>query len=114
VFEILWSAVEGPLKPIQTKKAFAACVVMAAEGYPEKPVKGSVIEISDLKDTDSSYFIYSGVKKSKDQWTVNGGRVMGAVGIATTKDEALKKAYSQSDEACWPGLQKRTDIGTYF
>lgn len=114
VFEILWSAVEGPLKPITTKDAFAACVVMAAEGYPDKPVKGSVIEIANTKDSDSSYFIYSGVKKEQGQWIVSGGRVMGAVGVGSTKEEALKLAYAQSDRAQWKGLQKRTDIGTYF
>ncbi len=114
VFEILWSAVTGKLKSIQTKNMYAACVVMAAEGYPEKPVKGSVIDISDRTVSESSYFIYSGVKKNQDQWTVNGGRVLGAVGIASTKEEAIKIAYAQSAKAQWHGLQKRTDIGSFF
>jgi phosphoribosylamine---glycine ligase len=114
VFEILLSAVEGSIKPIKTKNEYAACIVLAAEAYPEAPVKGSLIQISDLKPKDDSYFIYSGVKKVNNDFVVNGGRVMGAVAIAGSKDEVLAKAYAQSNKANWKGLQKRNDIGRYF
>lgn len=114
VFEILYSAVEGPLKPIKTKNSYAACVVLAAEGYPENSVKGSKIEFQDLKSNPENYFIFSGVKKSGDDFVVAGGRVMGAVGIDKDKDRALDKAYAQSEKASWKGLQKRSDIGRYF
>jgi phosphoribosylamine--glycine ligase len=114
IFEILWSAVHGQLLPIKVKSAFAACVVLAAEGYPENPVKGSMIEFKNSKSSEDSYFIYSGVKKQQDHWTVNGGRVLGAVGVATTKVKAIEKAYLQSDKVQWKGLQKRSDIGRYF
>ena len=114
VFEILYSAVVGPLKPIRTKDKFATCVILAAEGYPVDAVKGTAIEISDLKAKDDSYFIFSGVKKKENGFVVNGGRVIGAVGLGSTKDEAINKAYDQSEKARWKGLQKRTDIGRYF
>lgn len=114
VFEILHSAVVGPLKPIKTKQQFATCVILAAEGYPIEVVKGAPIEISDLESQEDSYFIFSGVKQDKNNFVVNGGRVMGAVGLGETKDEAINKAYSQSEKAHWKGLQKRNDIGRYF
>lgn len=114
VFEILLSAVQGHLKPIKVKSSFATCVVLAAEGYPEQPVKGTPIEFLDSKKSDENYFIYSGVKKDKDKFLVHGGRVLGAVGLAETKDLSIKKAYDQSLKANWKGLQKRLDIGRYF
>lgn len=118
VFEILKSAVDGPLRPIKVKSIYATCVVLASEGYPDHPIKGASINFkNDLKQTNSSedsYFIYSGVKKIKDQWVVNGGRVLGAVGLGSTKDESINKSYFQSEKVDWKGLQKRSDIGRYF
>ncbi len=114
VFEILLSSVDGPLKPIKTKNKFAACIVLAAEGYPDNPVKNSKIEFTDLKSKDDSYFVFSGVKKSGEDYLVAGGRVLGAVAISDSKESVLEKAYHQSEKAHWKGLQKRKDIGRYF
>lgn len=114
VFDILHSAVVGPLKPIKVKDKFATCVILAAEGYPQNPVKGTKIQISDLSASENSYFIFSGVKKVNDNFVVSGGRVMGAVGIADTKEDSINLAYKQSEKVHWTGLQKRTDIGRYF
>lgn len=114
IFDILYSVETNRLKEIKVKNNFAACVVMAAEGYPEKPVKGSIIEMTSDKSSSDSYFIYAGVTKKDNDFVVSGGRVLGAVGIAKTKDEALQKAYSQSKKAKWKGMQMRNDIGRFF
>lgn len=115
IFELLYSAACGDLKPLKVKKnIYAACVVLAAENYPEKPVKGTLIENLDLEETEDSYFLFAGVKFEAEQYFVNGGRVLGALGLGSTKQEAIEKAYSQSEKAHWKGLQKRNDIGSFF
>ncbi len=115
IFEILYSSVVGPLMTVKKKKdVYAACVVLAAEGYPDNALKGSKIELLDLSQNLEQYFIFSGVKSLANKLVVNGGRVMGAVGIGNSKTDAIDKAYAQSEKVIWKGLQKRSDIGNYF
>lgn len=102
----------GRLLPFQPRQVHAACVIMAAEGYPENPVKGTVIEGDLQTDSPIGYFVHAGTKKNPDgNWVTNGGRVLGAVGLGSNLKEALKSAYAQSEKARWSGLQKRSDIG---
>jgi len=107
----------GKLSQLQWKSEFATCVVMAAPGYPEHPQKGVVIE-GDLKtlltnsNNSKSYFIHAGTKKTPEgEWQTNGGRVLCAVGLASSKDESRQRAYEQAQKITWTGLQMRTDIG---
>lgn len=102
----------GELLPIRSKSLHSACVVMAAEGYPQSAVKGSVIEGDLLDESASSYFIHAGTKKDHEgKWVTYGGRVLGAVGLGSTREEALVQAYLQAEKVRWKGLQKRWDIG---
>lgn len=111
--EILKSLAEGKLPSVKWKKNFAtACVVLAAEGYPERPVKGTVISGNPLKQTATSYFLHAGTGlNSERQWTTNGGRVLNALGFGTNHQEAMKQAYLLVDHCKWPGMQYRRDIG---
>lgn len=113
--QILLSCAKGEMQSFKVKDQFAACVILAAEGYPENVVKGSVIE-GDLKSaTPESYFVHAGVScNDKNDFVVNGGRVLGAVGLADSKDKAIAKAYQQASLVSWKGVQFRKDIGRYF
>ena len=112
-FDVLYSAAQGKLNELEVKRAYAACVVLAAEGYPENPIKGSVIEGLNFEPLKDCYFIASGVKKSEEGYRVSGGRVLGAVAIAETMDQAINKSYELSEKVYWKGLQKRSDIGQF-
>ena len=104
---IQWSEIGGA----------ALTVVLAAEGYPTKPVKGAVINgLYNQFGRDVEVF-HAGTKKDKDtgQTVVNGGRVAGVTGFGETIDDAAEAAYGaigeQNDGIHWQGMQYRTDIG---
>lgn len=102
----------GKLLPVQTKKMAAACVILAAEGYPENPIKGTPLDGDPEFESNTGYFIHAGTKKNeRGQWLVNGGRVLGAVGLGSSRAEAIESAYAMASKIKWQGLQIRKDIG---
>lgn len=110
--EIFKSLAQGKLSPIKQKNLNAACVVMAAPGYPMNPEKNLPIDGNLDFQSEFSYFLHAGTKKSNEgKWLTNGGRILNSIGLGTTKEEALRQAYAQSEKAKWMGMQKRTDIG---
>ncbi len=90
----------------------AAVIVLAAEGYPTKPVKGAPIEGIDAANSHAAVTVFhAGTRESGEAVCVNGGRVLGVTGRAATPDEAVRVAYEAAREISWPGLQMRSDIG---
>lgn len=91
----------------------AACVVIAAAGYPGEPTRGDVIhgleEAATVKDT----FVFHAGTRSGPEGTVEtaGGRVLGVTALGDSIGEAVARAYEACDKICWPGLQFRKDIG---
>ena len=102
----------GRLAPLRWSATQVACVVEAAPGYPDAPIKGGVIDGDLGYQTQSSYFLHAGTAKSQTgQWVVNGGRVLNAVGMGNSMGEALDAAYAQARQVTWKGMQMRSDIG---
>lgn len=108
--QIFKAIAEGRIPNAKWKNAAAACVVMAAEGYPDNPKKGAIIE-GNLSDQDHSYFLHAGTLKEGKDWKANGGRVLNAIGLGASIEEAIKHAYQQADRVKWSGYQYRKDIG---
>jgi phosphoribosylamine--glycine ligase len=110
--QVFQSLAKGQLETIKTKNRFATCVVLAAPGYPKNPEKNIPIEGDLSQSTSMSYFLHAGTKKdSTGQWLTSGGRVLNAIGLGSTCEEARTNAYNQAENARWMGLQKRKDIG---
>lgn len=106
---------KGRVPPLQWKPLHSACVVLAAEGYPDQPRSGVKIEGSIFHESPSSYFLHAGTKKSADgEWLTHGGRVLNAIGIGSSMEEAVRQAYQQANLVSWPNRQMRTDIGAQF
>ncbi len=102
----------GELDKLSWKNLQMACVVLAAPGYPDSPEKGVVIEGDLGAQTSSGYFLHAGTAKNAGgQWITAGGRVLNAVGMGSSRADALKAAYAQAKHANWKGLQMRKDIG---
>jgi phosphoribosylamine--glycine ligase len=102
----------GELTPLKWKNMFMACVVLAAPGYPEAPVRGVAIDGDVGYQGPSSYFLHAGTARGPDgQWVTAGGRVMNAVGLGSSLKEAIGAAYKQAKQASWKGMRLRTDIG---
>lgn len=111
----LMAARDGVLKDfdLRWKDEAALCVVMAAEGYPGEPRKGTVIEGLDAAaaETDAIVF-HAGTKSGADGAILaNGGRVLGVCGTGTTIAAAQARAYAAVDKVRWPQGFCRRDIG---
>lgn len=110
--EVFHSLAQGNLPNLEWKSLFSACVVLAAEGYPDSPAKGVEIKGDIFASTASSYFLHAGTEHTKDGlWRTNGGRILNAVGIGSNLQEALDNAYAQAKKVNWQGCQMRRDIG---
>lgn len=86
----------------------ALVVVLAAQGYPGKYERGSVI-----KNIDKAGMIFhAGTKwNSRNELVSDGGRVLGVTALGNNVAEAQAKAYNAVDEIDWPEGFCRRDIG---
>lgn len=110
--EVAMAVAKGEVPELEWKSLHSACVVLAAEGYPESPVKDVPIEGDPLSETGSSYFLHAGTKTSNDGgWATGGGRVLNAIGLGSTLEEARSNAYQQAESVTWKNMQMRKDIG---
>jgi phosphoribosylamine--glycine ligase len=106
-------AVDGTLDKIEAEwdRRTALGVVLAAEGYPEKPKKGDVIDnIPD--DSDDMIVFHAGTAfNEQGQVVTNGGRVLCVVGLGDSVKMARLSAYRLADLIRFSGKQLRRDIG---
>ncbi len=96
-------------EPMVTFKRQATVVKYAVpEGYPDNPVRDSVVDIGDMGD---SLLFYSSVYEKDNNVYTTGSRALAVLGVADTIGEAEKKA-----ELGLSGLKgrlySRHDIGT--
>jgi phosphoribosylamine--glycine ligase len=111
VAELLFELSKGNLRKIKIKAGATACVIKAAEGYPENPVKGDLIHGLPESDGASSWIIHAGTRRTEAGFVTNGGRVLGCVGIGTDIKDAVQNSYLLSGQVNWRGCQQRRDIG---
>ena len=89
----------------------SACVVAAAEGYPETPRKGDVIDLQSDPD-DQRQLFHAGTRREQDGRVVtSGGRVLTQVAQAADFDRAFDRAYAGLELVRFDGMQYRRDIG---
>ncbi len=94
------------------KREAAACVVLAAEGYPGAPRRGD--PISGLGDAlaQPGVLVFSGGTALQDGRLVTaGGRVLSIVGRGATVSEAVAAAYEAVAKVQFEGVHCRRDIG---
>ncbi|MFI7701936.1 phosphoribosylamine--glycine ligase [Nonomuraea sp. NPDC049480] len=90
------------------KEGSAVTVVIAAENYPEAPVKGDVI--TGLQETEHAYVLHAGTKWAGDDIVSNGGRVLSVVGNGPDQETARRNAYDLVERIGLRGSHYRTDI----
>jgi len=90
----------------------AVTVVVAAEGYPEAPVTGDLIEGLDSPERpDQSYVLHAGtVRDEKGRVRSAGGRVLNAVGTGPDVAAARAAAYQAAKRIRMRGGWYRNDI----
>ncbi|MGE0259286.1 MAG: phosphoribosylamine--glycine ligase [Alphaproteobacteria bacterium] len=90
----------------------ALCVVMAARGYPDEPLRGSEIRglAAAASDPDVKIF-HAGTKREGGRLLADGGRVLGVTALGTDLAAARARAYAAIDRIDWPEGFCRRDIG---
>jgi phosphoribosylamine--glycine ligase len=94
------------------RKEAAACVVLASEGYPSKPVKGEEIRgLDEASRVEGAVVFHAGTALEAGRVVSAGGRVIDACASGPTLREALRRAYSAAGRVQWPSKVFRRDIG---
>ncbi|MDS1271494.1 phosphoribosylamine--glycine ligase [Lipingzhangella sp. LS1_29] len=93
----------------------AVTVVLAAEGYPEAPVKGDLISgIDAANEVPGAYVLHAGTAWSgRSDLAVAGGRVLNVVGSGTDLGAARESAYTALEKIRFRGSFHRTDIAAH-
>jgi phosphoribosylamine--glycine ligase len=90
----------------------ALCVVMAAKGYPDDPLRGTEIRGLDAAATDPEVKIFhAGTKLDGGRLLADGGRVLGITALGKDLATARERAYRAVDKIDWPEGFCRRDIG---
>ena len=90
----------------------AICVVMAAKGYPDAPLRGTEIRglAAAASDPDVKIF-HAGTKRDGERLLADGGRVLGVTASGRDLAAARDRAYGAIDSIDWPSGFCRRDIG---
>lgn len=89
----------------------AICVVLAAKGYPESPLSGTVITGADADFGPDVKVFHAGTVLDGGVLKAAGGRVLNVCARGATLAEARERAYAAVDKIDWPGGFHRRDIG---
>ena len=115
IVPLLLACARGDLTKAPTprfKEGTVICVVMAAKGYPDSPLEGSVIRGADQDFGPHVQVFHAGTKKRDDgTLTAAGGRVLNVCAYGADIAEARERAYEAIARIDWPGGFNRTDIG---
>lgn len=107
--ELFFKLANGQLQPIQQNNLSAACLVNAAEGYPNSPLRGTKIHIDP---SALEFVLFAGVKQSQDGLMTDGGRILNVVCVDDTPENCLKRAYSENEKINFKNRIYRKDIGS--
>jgi phosphoribosylamine--glycine ligase len=90
----------------------ALTIVMAANGYPGTPLKGTEIKgLDDAKRVPNVEIFHAGTRRDGTRLLADGGRVLNVTGRGRTVAEARDAAYAAAAKIDWPGGFYRKDIG---
>jgi phosphoribosylamine--glycine ligase len=94
------------------KPGIVICVVIAARGYPDSPLEGSIIRGAEQDFGPDVQIFHAGTKRRDDgQLAAAGGRVLNVCAYGADISEARERAYAAIRKIDFPGGFSRTDIG---
>ncbi len=105
---VLMASIEGDLENLERPEwelgKYAACVVLAAPGYPSEPKKGLLIEGLDsaAKFEGVEVLQAATAQRNKKLYTA-GGRVANIVTVADSVSDAVEKAYQAAEAISFDG-----------
>jgi phosphoribosylamine---glycine ligase len=90
----------------------ACCVIMCAEGYPQKAQTGQIITgLEKANKIPNVHIFQAGTKKENGTLITNGGRVLCLTGMGVSLNESVYSAYNAVSMISWKGENHRKDIG---
>jgi phosphoribosylamine--glycine ligase len=95
---------------VQWDPRVALAVVLAAQGYPDAPRRGDVIEGLPAAGEDYRVF-HAGTALDGATVRVNGGRVLAVTALGHNVKTAQRRAYEVAAGIRFDGMQMRRDIG---
>lgn len=120
LLEITQKSLQGRLHEVKLDwdKRSAACVVLASEGYPEKPILGRTISSSDLylaSDIPGLEVFHAGTTRNEEGRIIaSGGRVLGVTALDNHIEDSIARAYKFIGNILkFKGMQYRKDIGLH-
>ena len=115
VVPLLLACAQGDLSkapPPVFKPGVVITVVLAAKGYPDSPLEGSVIRGADQDFGPHVQVFHAGTRQREDgALTAAGGRVLNVCAYGDDVAQARERAYEAIAKIDWPGGFHRTDIG---
>ncbi|MFA9475207.1 MAG: phosphoribosylamine--glycine ligase [Filomicrobium sp.] len=115
LLEALDAAARGALHDLQLgwKDEVALTVVMAAEGYPGTPKRGTEIKgLEAFGEADDLMVFHAGtMQDALGRLVANGGRVLNVTARGGSVAEAKARAYAAIEKIDWKGGFCRSDIG---
>ena len=111
LFDLILSVLKHKLSQIKIENLnqYAVTVVLSVKGYPEKYNTG--MHISGLNAIEDKMVFHAGTKLVNNEYVTNGGRVLNVVGIDSSLDLAISKAYDISKLINYDSKFYRKDIG---
>jgi phosphoribosylamine---glycine ligase len=113
ILTLLLACADGRLDKLSVRwrDDFALTVVMAAQGYPGEPLKGTEIKGLEAAEAMPGVRIFhAGTKDAGGRILANGGRVLNVCATGRTVAEARERAYATVDRIDWPQGFCRRDI----
>lgn len=110
LYELVDAALKDePLPEIQVSEQAAFGVVVAAEGYPQKPVHGQ--SLAKLPDMDGVIIDYANVTGDPNHLRGAGGRLLMVLSMAESLQAAHDRVYQYLDQRHLQQCYYRHDIG---
>jgi phosphoribosylamine---glycine ligase len=109
-------AVNGTLDHVEAEwdRRAAITIVLAADGYPQTPRRGDVIDGLDrvTRETHPDVTVFhAGTAQDDGRVKVSGGRVLGVTALGDSLRQAQRAAYAAVTSIHFDGMQYRRDIG---
>jgi phosphoribosylamine---glycine ligase len=110
--ELLLSCAERRLatESIATHPGVAVCVVLAADGYPERPRAGDPIHGIEAALQTGALVFHAGTGERDGRLVTHGGRVLSVVATGADLTAAAARAYAAADMIQFDGMQLRRDV----
>ncbi len=111
LLEVLEAVIDERLEEVvlEWSPQSAACVVMAAPGYPGEYPKGLPLDIPPLNGNVTVF--HAGTSLQGEHLVTSGGRVLGVTALADTLEGAVAVAYRATDKIDFERAHYRRDIG---